>query len=142
MDKNNIREIVQEEIQKYMTQSQYDISQIPSHDHTDVNSLPIPIAGIKESVSITGIPNGVFNRLTLGNQKVNNEYITTRPNPQTTYILPVNIIYGFGPGVDGAFNGGDAEPGTMLFFENGLTLSALWIKTINGWYGISPDLTA
>lgn len=141
---DQIRKIVQEELDKRDTKNQFDINLPPIHSHslTDSSGGQIPISSLVESFPITGIEGGVFNLNSLGKQKINNEYITLRKNPQVTSILPINIIYGNGVGVDSAFNGGDAKPGTMVFFENGLTLSALWIKTINGWYGISPDMTA
>lgn len=145
--------------------TQFDVGKIPADPHNGTASSQIPISSILESIPINGFSGnctingfndeascvgaggtwregGVFNTVQLDTQKVNNEYSSGKRNPATSYILPINIIYGFGPGVHGAFNGGNAEPGTMVFFENGLILSSLWIKTINGWYGISPDLKA
>jgi hypothetical protein len=144
MKEEDIKNLIQQMIDENNTKNQYGVNLPPIHSHnlTDSSGGQIPTSSIIESIAITGSAGGVFNPLILDTQKVNNEYITGRKNAQTVYTLPVNVIYGFGVGVHSAFNGGDAEPGTMVFFENGLTLSALWIKTINGWYGISPDLTA
>lgn len=142
MDEQKIRKIIQEEITNYLTLKQFNISKIQGHEHNGSDVVKIPISSISESIPITGTEGGVFNKTILDTQKVNIEYTSGIPNPKTVYTLPVNIIYGNGVGVASAFNGGEAEPGTMVFFENGLTLSALWIKTINGWYGISPDSTA
>lgn len=141
MSEEQIRAIIQDELQKYSQNNMFDVSNVPIHTHNGTDSVPIPISSILTSIPIDATAAGVLNENVLDSQKVNNEYTTGRKNPQSIYVLPVNVIYGNGVGIHSAFNGGDAEPGTMVFFENGLTLSGLWIKTINGWYGISPDMT-
>jgi len=135
MDEAKIRKIIKEEIQKEIQK------EIRNHKHTGLDSLKIPIGSIETAGPLNGGTTGVLSPDVLGNQKVNNEYTTDKKNPNTINTIPLNIIYGFGVGTESAFNAGDAPNGTILFFENGLTLSGLWIKTENGWYGISPDST-
>lgn len=141
-----IRKIVQEELQKQTIENQFAVNLSPIHTHslTDSSGGQIPISSIVESFPITGTLGGVFDPVILDTQKVNNEYISSsnygKKYPQAVYILPINIIYGHGGGTASAFNGGDAEPGTMVFFENS-TLSGLWINTINGWRGVNFPLS-
>jgi len=141
MDEQNLNKIIDQRIQNYMTQKQFNLSKIPNHEHNGTDTPNIPISSIKESIIINGKTNGVFNSDILDTQKVNLEYTSNIPNPKTISMLPINVIYGYGVGVHSAFNGGDAEVGTMIFFDNA-TNSRLWIKTINGWYGIPYDMTA
>lgn len=144
MTEQDIRTIVQDEIQKQNEVNQFDINLPPIHSHslTDSSGGQIPISSIIESVSIPGIAGGVFNTSILNTQKVNNEYVTLLPNPQTVYTIPINIIYGFGGmgGTHSAFEGGTAENGTMIFFEN-TDFSSLWIYTANGWRGVNFPLS-
>lgn len=73
-----------------------------------------------------------------------------------TWTTPLVGSYSVDATVNGtaAFNGGDAPPGTMLFFVNGdqspgvLDVVELWIKidntdstALSSWYGISLDLS-
>ena len=141
MDEQKIQNLIQQEIKSYMDRNQYSVSKIPNHYHNGSDSPKISTSSIVESMNITGIKGGVFDPAVLDTQKINKEYTSSLSDPGTVSVLPMNIIYGYGVGVHSQFNGGDAPSGTMVFFENTLTNSGLWIKTDNGWYGISPDLT-
>lgn len=145
MDETKIRQIIREEVQKMASEQQYDVHRTGIHLHNGTDSVQLPISSIVESIAINGKADGVFNPLTLGEQKVNNEFATGRKNAQTVYILPMNVIYGFGVGVQSAFNGGDAEPGTIVVFDNFNSVtpetSQLWVKTVNGWLGFAATAT-
>lgn len=141
MDEQKINQLIQQGIETYMRNKQFNYSKIQNHEHNGSDTPKIPISSINESIPITGTVGGVFDSVILDTQKVNNEYTTDKKNPSTVYELPVNVIYGYGVGVHSGFNGGDALPGTMVFFDNS-TNSRLWIKTVNGWYGIPYDITA
>lgn len=142
MTEKDIRLIVQDEIQKQNQTNQFDINLPPIHSHslTDSSGGQIPISSIIESIVLQGGSGEVISPNILFTQKLNNEYITGKKNPQTIYTLPVNIIYGGGVGVSSEFNGGQASPGTMIFFENAI-FSSLWIYTINGWRGVNFPLS-
>jgi hypothetical protein len=139
MDDSKLRQIIQQEIQTFMRNGQFNLTKIQQHEHNGTDTVNIPISSISSSFPIQGSNGGVFDPTILNGQKVNLEYTTLKKNPNTVYVLPVNIIYGFGVGVDSAFNGGVASPGTMVFLENS-TLSTLWINTINGWRGVNFNL--
>lgn len=143
MDKAQIENLIQQGIQqgieKYMSEKQYNISRIPNHTHTGTDVAKIPISSIEESITLIGIKGGVIDPAILNTQTLNRKYTDPAGTAQKINVLPINIIYGNGVGIHSAFEGGEAESGTMIFFENGLTLSQLWIKTDNGWYGFSPD---
>lgn len=152
MVRNEARQIAEQVYNDLGTR--YNVATVPTHSHNGVDSVQIAPSGVLGFMAVptqpnaTGATGGVLSAINLGGQQVtqgpNDSNYTTQntvPQPNIT-VFPVPIIYGNGVGVDSAFNGGAAPNGTMIFFENGLTLSALWIKTENGWYGISPDLTA
>lgn len=141
MDENKINNLIQQGIQKYMATKQFDLSKILNHLHNGKDSNKLPISSISPSIPITGTKGGVFDPAILDTQKINNQYITNIVNPNTVFTLPVNVIYGFGVGIYSAFNGGTAEPGTMVFFENA-GVSSLWVNTLNGWRGVTFPLTA
>ena len=150
MTEQEIRNIVRDEIQKNAQQSQYNVSKTTAHIHNGIDSPNLPPTSIQGFVSITGAGTtanpGVIiaavDQYVVGPPShaiFFNPASTTAPVMPTITVYPIPIIYGHGVGTASAFNGGEATPGTMLFFDNGLTLSALWVKTENGWYGISPD---
>lgn len=141
MDENKIKNLIQNEIRKYMTDKQFNPSKIANHLHNGKDTNKLPISSIDSSIPITGTAGGVFDPVILNTQKINNQYTSNFLNPNTVFVLPVNIIYGFGVGIHSAFNGGNALPGTMVFFENSAG-SSLWINTFNGWRGVSFPLTA
>ena len=60
----------------------------------------------------------------------------------TLAIYPIPIVNGYGVGNAGAFNGGYAPEGALVFFENGNTLSNLYIRINGKWRGVNFNLTA
>lgn len=60
----------------------------------------------------------------------------------TLAIYPIPIVNGYGVSNAGAFNGGYAPEGTLVFFNNGSTLSNLYIRINGGWRGVNFNLTA
>lgn len=141
MDEAKIKTLVQQEIQAYMNNKQFNYSKIPNHEHNGIDGIKIPISSIKDSVPINGSNGGVFDPSVLDTQTVNREYFSRTSNPNTVFTLPINIIYGFGVGVHSQFNGGTAEEGTMVAFSNG-ALSTLWVMLDGTWRGVSLNLSA
>ena len=141
MDEARIKILIDQGIQAYMNNKQFNYSKIPNHEHNGVDTVKVPISSIKESIPITGSTGGVFNQAILGNQTINRIYNSNTSNPSSVYSLPSNVIYGFGVGVDSAFNGGLAEEGTMVVFSNG-AFSTLWFMLDGTWRGVSLDLSA
>lgn len=146
MDEFKLQNLIRQEIEAYMNNKQFNISKISNHEHNGVDSNPIPVYSIIESLALPGSKTpDVFSSLNLNNQVVVQGNSTKSFGTQGTvkqgkfFTLPIPVIYGNGVGVNSAFNGGDAPVGTILFFDNGLTLSGFWVKTISGWYGFTPD---
>lgn len=133
--------MIQDGINRYMTIKQFTLSKIPAHEHNGSDTVKVPVSSIKEAIPITGSAGGVFNSAILGNQTINRLYNSNTSNPSFVYSLPSNVIYGFGVGVDSAFNGGLAEEGTMIVFSNG-ALSTLWFMLDGTWRGVSLNLSA
>lgn len=125
--------------------TQYNVGKVPTHMHNGVDSLKIPPTSVEVFQVLPGTTGGVVAPGTLGNQVVTQGptergYGNFATVSQAVFpVYPIPIIYGNGVGVDSLFNYGDAPDGTMIFFDNGLTLSGLYIKTANGWYGFTPD---
>ncbi len=150
MNEQEIRKIIQEEIKKAAQTAQYGVTRVPVHTHNNIDSPNLP------PHSVTGFQNLPANQTpaasagvlgVLAGQSVSgppSDPLVISPStiptllPQIS-VFPIPIIYGYGVGVHSAFNGGEAPNGTVLFFSNGLTLSGLWVKTPDGWYGFSPD---
>ena len=55
---------------------------------------------------------------------------------------PIPIIIGNGVGTQSQFEGGYAPEGTLVFFNNGTTLSGLYIRVDGIWRGVNFNLTA
>ena len=134
--KQELDQAIQQGIETYMRNKQYNYSKIVSHQHNGTDTPKLPISSINESIALQGKGDGMLSPSILLGRKVNNEWLSGLKDPNSVYILPINVIYGFGAAEYSTFSFGDALPGTMVFFDNGLTLSGLYIKTINGWYGI------
>lgn len=125
--------------------TQYNVGKVPTHMHNGVDSLKIPATSVEQFQLLPATDGGVANPTVLGNQVITQGstergYGNLATVSQAVFpVFPIPIIYGNGVGVDSQFNGGDAPDGTVVFFDNGLTLSGLYIKTSNGWYGFTPD---
>jgi hypothetical protein len=141
MDEARIKTLIDQGIQTYMNNKQFNLSKVPNHEHNGTDTVKVPVSSIKEAIPITGSAGGVFNSAILGDQTINRLYNSNTSNPSFVYSLPSNIIYGFGVGVDSAFNGGLAEEGTMIVFSNG-ALSTLWFMLDGTWRGVSLNLSA
>lgn len=144
MTPDQVRQIVQEEIKKAAQQAQYTVTRVPVHSHNSIDSPTLNPTAVQ---GFTPLPSNTTPTASAGvlgllaGQTVGGPPNTNASfNPPSVVVYPIPIIYGYGVGVHSAFNGGEAPQGTVLFFENGLTLSKLFIKTANGWYGISPDV--
>lgn len=59
----------------------------------------------------------------------------------TIAIYPIPVVNGYGVGNAGAFNGGYAPDGTLVFFNNA-SLSCLYIRVNGAWRGVNFNLTA
>lgn len=140
MDKQQIQQLIQQEIEAYMKNKQFNYSKIQSHEHNGVDTVKVPTSSIREAIQLQGKSGGLIAETTLRGQMVNNSYdVNGNPkNPQSISILPINIIYGFGVGDHSQFEFGDAVDGTMVFFDNG-AISCLCIKTRIAWYQINVD---
>ncbi len=139
---SNIQALVKKEIAdaiaKYANDQKYAVTQVPVHTHNGIDSPKIDADDIPQFVPLPATPGGVVSPDVLDTQTIN-DIVLGSQNPPTIYVNPVPIIYGYGVGVHSAFNGGDAPNGSAVFFENGLSLSKLYIKTEYGWYGIPVD---
>lgn len=145
MDENKIREIVRDEIARNKQQSQYAVNRVPVHTHNGIDSPNLSPTSTQGFVPLpsNGTPVGSEGVLgLLGAQTVNGPPNTNASfNPPTVVVYPIPTIYGFGVGVNSAFNGGEAPQGTVLMFDNNgsATLSFLFIKTADGWARIKVD---
>lgn len=124
--------------------TKYGVSDTPLHKHNGIDSPHIPNASMNDFLTLPSNGNGVLAPANIGvpdgnnGQSVNNSEIGI---PPTVIVPQVPIIYGHGSGVWSQFNGGDAPEGTMLFFNNGPTISGLWIKSGGDWFGIGQTST-
>lgn len=139
MNEEDIKKLIQQGIETYMQNKQFTVSKIPAHKHNGTDTNRLPISSIEESIALQGKGNGMLSPSILLGRKVNNEFLSNTKNPNAIYILPINVIYGYGAAEYSTFSFGDVLPGTIVFFDNGVTLSGLYIKTFTGWYGITPD---
>lgn len=153
-----IREIVQDEIKKnYLSGA----PRIDPHDHNGDNSrainpanligwsvIPVspsqvylnPIQNAGGTITGPGIQEYGFaspQQLEGGSSFGFNQFI----NDTTIAQYPIPIVTGFGVGATGAFNGGYAPEGTLVFFNNS-SLSCLYIRVDGAWRGVSFNLTA
>lgn len=143
-----IKKMIREESRVVATEvyeemgTQYGVASVPAHEHNGVDTNKISPSSITSFIPINGIDvagspakSGVFSTTNLASQLVNTPTAIVK-NPATTYIPQIPIIYGHGVGVASQFNGGEALDGTMIFFDNGASISGLWVKAGGVWYGI------
>lgn len=150
MSPDQIKELVQTEARRIALEvysqkgTQYGNPQVPVHIHNGIDSPIVSAADIGGFLPLPATPGGVVSPGQLGNQVVvqgnsSRSYGNFSTVSQAVFpIYPIPLIYGSGVGPDSAFDGGTAPLGTVLFFENGLTLSGLWVKTPVGWYRFAP----
>jgi len=147
-DKIEIEKIIDD----YMYRKQFELSKLQNHEHNGVDCNQLSIVNLLETIVLSGVSGGVVEESLNADQIVvqgNNQIdksgsvpkLLTSNQAQFT-VFPIPVIYGHGVGGSSAFEGGEAKDGTMIFFENGLTLSGLWVKSttdINGgWYRFAP----
>jgi len=82
---------------------------------------------------------GFASKITLqgGDSSTPSQFLTDTTISQ----YPIPIVNGFGVGVQGAFNGGYAPEGTLVYFNNA-TLGGLYIRVDGAWRGVNFNLTA
>lgn len=145
MDEDEIRQLVQEivrdELAKSREEAQYSVTRVPAHIHNNMDAPNLPPHSVAGFLPLPGTGSGVL--ALAANQSVSGPPADNSIlNPPAVYVFPVPVIYAGGGGA-AAFNAGTAPNGAMLFFDTGSKVtSALWVKTLNGWYGITPDSTA
>lgn len=127
--------------------SQYGVARVPAHTHNGVDSNNIVPTSVTGFLPLPATLDGVVNPIVLQNQ------IVTQGNTSRGYgrfesvgqssfpIFPMPIIYGNGAGTDSEFQGGEAPEGTLIFFNNGPTISGLWIRSGGNWFGIGQAST-
>lgn len=130
---------------KLAAQAQYTVPKVPDHHHnsSDSSTLGIealdPILEVPANSALTAATSGVVSIKALGNQIVRQDTQVVGYGTLTAgnnfaqhgafWTCPIPVIFGNGGGADSAFNGGTAPAGTVIFFDNGPTLSGLWICT-------------
>ena len=148
-DYSKIQVAVQKEIEtaleefssKLQKDQQYRLSKIQNHVHSGTDAPKIPGSSITSYIAMTGTSNGVVSSSNLAGQSINAQgSILVPPIPGTIYVAQLPIIYGAGVGVASQFNGGFAQEGTMLFFNNGSTVNQLWVMADGTWRGVDFPL--
>ena len=157
LTEQQIRQIVKDEMNKNYSSGN---PLVPPHTHNGTDNLninpvdlvgwtPLPISPIKYlnpaqnnngTISQPAIQEFGFassQQLEGGSVLGSNQFITNTTIAQ----YPIPIVNGFGVGVTGAFNGGYAPEGTLVFFNNA-SLSCLYIRVDGGWRGANFNLTA
>lgn len=100
MDENEVRQIVQEEIEKAAQQAQYGVSRVPVHTHNNIDSPNLNQPSITGFTALDGIAGGVANPDLLNGQALvfGDRVVGSKPNISYTniynYALPV--VYGYG----------------------------------------------
>lgn len=156
LTEEQIRKIVREEMNKNYFSGN---PQVPPHSHNGTDSLnvnPVDLVGwtaipISPQTYLNPAQNEYSNVLQSGKYEYgfgsNNQLLSdTGGLPQylsnsTIAIYPIPVVNGYGVGNAGAFNGGYAPEGTLVFFNN-VSLSCLYIRINGAWRGVSFNLTA
>ena len=126
----------------------FNVADVPTHTHNNIDSVSIPSTSVDGFYPLSSAPNilgsegGILAPANLGNQIVTQgshlrgygRFQSVGNSSFTTF--PLVIINGNGVGVDSQFNGGNAPEGTMIFFNNGSTISGLWVRSGGQWYGV------
>ncbi len=142
-------DMAQKIVDETLNKAQYTVPDVPDHHHNGQDSTQLDPESITTVLNLPATKGGVVSPTTLVNQLVgqgpalvgfgNLNTGNTAQQSAKFVSFPVPIIYGHGVGTDSQFNGGDATQGTMVFFDNGATLSGLWILLSDGtWRGTAP----
>lgn len=138
-----IQAFVQKEIEsqfeklykKYATK--YGVSDTPLHVHNGIDAPNVPNSSMRDFITLPASGNGVISPDNLAGQVYTiNTGDGASSDPAQVRIPQTPIIYGAGGGPLSQFMGGDAPEGTMLFFNNGVSISGLWIRSGGSWFGI------
>lgn len=132
MDENQVKKIVQDEIEKAAKKAQYGVTRVPVHTHNNIDSLNIPAKSVNGFATLPGPPGGVValaTGQTMSGPPTNGSTLA----PPQVVVYPIPIIYGPGVGPGGIFSEGEAPDGTVLFFDSLSADRGLWVKTENGW---------
>lgn len=134
-------------VEQKLNEAQFKPPKVPDHHHNGIDSIGLSLNALPNIFyTLSSVEGGVVASTTLGNQIVNQGPLsigygnfssgTFKSKGGSFFTAPIPVIYGNGVGVDSQFNGGDAPPGTVIFFENGNTISGLWVN-IDGttWRG-------
>lgn len=136
MTPEQIKSLIQSEIQRMGAAGRFQLASVPRHIHNGADAPKIPGTSVTSLLTVPSGPGDV-----LGNTLDTQSFSYLGKIGQTPVLaLPLGVIYGYGAGVHSAFNGGDAPDGTMLLFTNGDAASYLVIKSSgssSGWFGIN-----
>jgi hypothetical protein len=148
LTEQQIRQIVKDEMNKNYSSGN---PLVPPHTHNGTDNLninpvdlvgwtPIPTTPQTYTNELTGLQEFGFGspqQLEGGSVFGSNQFL----NNSTIAQYPIPIVTGFGVGVTGAFNGGYAPEGTLVYFNNS-TLNGLYIRIEGIWRGVNLNLTA
>ena len=152
MDEKKLRELITEVATQVYNNlgTRYGVSSTPVHSHDGVDTVKVPSSSVEGFNTIPAQPKytgtadtgSILANAYHAGQFVNRAYsdssIVRQPK---IMVYPIPVVYGHGVSGDASvFNYGIAPDNTLVFFDNG-SLSNLWIKTANAWYGINIDST-
>lgn len=132
-------------VEQKLVEAQYKPPKVPDHHHNSVDSARVNLADVDNVYTLSGTGTGIISPATLQNQSISqgsflagygNLSLGATPNKIVVTSSPIPTIYGHGGGADSQFNGGDAPDGTLIFFNNGVSISGLWIMQSGTWFGI------
>lgn len=127
MTEADVERIATQVYQKYGTR--FGNPQVPVHYHNNIDSPFLP-----QFQAVNTGNNGVFSSKNLAGQVLNINQ-TTGQGQSNVYSVPIPIIYGNGVGSASEFNGGDANNGSLVIFNNG-AINQLWWRVQDQWWGV------
>lgn len=129
-DKQEIRQMIQQEIASSAQKAQYSVTRVPVHTHNNIDSPNVPPHSVIGFQTLTGTQGGVANPEVLNQQILAFGDVTNAGNPQYTnlYQYPLPIIYGDGTTSSDTLTGN-------------LAVGAV-SATLTGAYGGSTDIIA
>lgn len=122
--------------------TKYGVADTPLHIHNGIDAPTIPNSNLRDFITLPASGNGVLSPTNLaGYTYTVSNGGGNKQNPAQIKIPEIPIIYGAGGGGASGFLGGDAPEGAMIFFNNGKTISGLWVRSGGNWFGIGQDST-
>lgn len=129
LNQEQVEKIAIDVFNRMSTQSQFNVSPVPSHTHNGTDTVKIPPTSVTNFAPLSGFKSGTVGD-TSGVLSSDNIGVATPPYP---IIYPVPVIPGYGVGSFSQFNGGSAPFGAMVLFENeGIPLYQLWVRLVDG----------